>query len=47
MFKSIKIMLPNIVSMKDKIILVLILPRYDVLPLKKDAQNVVPGWFSK
>ena len=38
MLKSIKIMLPNIVSMKDKINLVLILPRYDVLPLKKDVQ---------
>ena len=32
-------MLQNIVSMKDTIILVLILPRYEVLP-EKDAQNV-------
>ena len=34
-------MLQNIVSMKDTIILVLILQRYE-----KDAQNVVTGWFA-
>ena len=34
-------MLQNIVSMKDTIILELILPRYDVLPWKY-AQNDVP-----
>ena len=37
-------MLQNIVSMKNSIILVLILPRYKVLP-KNDAENVVTGCF--
>ena len=37
-------MLQNIVSMKKFIILVLILPRYEVCH-EKDAQNVVTGWF--
>ena len=37
-------MLPNIVSLKNSIILVLILLRYEVLPLK-DAQIAVTGWF--
>ena len=32
--------------MKISIVLVLMLPRYEVLPWK-DAQNVVTGWFSR
>ena len=39
------IMLQSILSMKDTIILVLILPKY-MFYHEKDAQTVVTGWFS-
>ena len=38
-------MLQNIESMKDTIMLVLKLPKWDVCR-EKDAQNVETGWFT-